>query len=108
MGSSSLSSQSLGLWSQRRFRLRHGEFVEDFLDDGLGVFLLGLGLESDGHAVAQDVLRDALNVLRRDEAAAAQEGVLTTASPKQGRKWPKKSAVFTIPSLLRSASQTSP
>ena len=32
--------------------LRHGEFVEDFLDDGLGVFLLGLGLECDRHAVA--------------------------------------------------------
>ena len=72
MGSSSLASQSLGLWSQRRFRLRHGEFVEDFLNDNFGVFLLGLGLEGDGHAVAQHVLCDALYILWCDEAAASQ------------------------------------
>ena len=53
-----LQSVVLELVSRRRIAvassdaLRHGEFVEDFLDDGLGVFLLGFGLECDRHAVA--------------------------------------------------------
>ena len=36
--------QALGLGDRK--------FVEDFLDDRLGGFLLGLGLERDGHAMA--------------------------------------------------------
>jgi len=45
------------------------------LDDGLGVFLLGLGREGDGHAVAQHILSDTLHVLWRDESASAQKRV---------------------------------
>ena len=49
--------------------------LEDHANDLLDGLALGLGLVGQDHAVAEDVGRDGLDVLGRDVAAAAQEGV---------------------------------
>ena len=56
-------------------RSRHLDALEDALDDLLGRHLLGLGLVGERDAVAQHVGADRLDVLGRDVAAVAQEGV---------------------------------
>ena len=53
----------------------HRQLIKNLLNDRLAGLLLGLGFVSDGDAVAQDIHADAFDVLRRDVAAAAQEGV---------------------------------
>ena len=74
--------QALGLGDRK--------FVEDFLDDRLGGFLLGLGLERDGHAMAEDVLRDAFDILRRDKAATPEEGVRLSREGEGHRGWARR------------------
>src|SRR5262249_47508750 len=58
-----------------RADLRDGHALEDALHHLVGVDLLGLGLVGDDDAVAQHVGTDRLHVLRRDVAAALEEGV---------------------------------
>ena len=55
--------------------LRDFDVLEELADDGLGRDLLGLGLVGEDDAVAQDVDAHGLDVLGRDVAAVAQEGV---------------------------------
>jgi len=54
-------------------RLRDGQFVEDFLNDGFAGFLFGFGFVGDGDAVAEDVHADGFDVLRGDVTAPAKE-----------------------------------
>src|SRR6266849_10826536 len=54
---------------------RHGQLIEDFLDDRLAGLLLRFGFIGDGDAVAEHIHADAFDVLGRDVAAAFEEGV---------------------------------
>ena len=51
------------------------EFIKNLLHDGFGGLLFGFGFVGDRHAVAEHVEAEALDVLRRHVAAAAQERV---------------------------------
>src|SRR5690348_16925106 len=53
--------------------LRDRDVLEDLRDDVVGGLALGLGLVRDQDAVAQHVVRDGLDVVRRDVAAARQQ-----------------------------------
>ena len=52
---------------------RHGQRVENLLDDVLRGDVFRLGLVADRDAMAQHVGREFLHVLRRDVAAAVEE-----------------------------------
>src|SRR5207248_924338 len=54
---------------------RHRELVEDALEQVFRGEVLGLGLVSDDDAVAQHVVTDRLDVLRRDVATAVEKGL---------------------------------
>ena len=54
---------------------RHGHLGEDPVEDLVGGGLLGLGLVAEEDPVAKDIMGHVLDVLRRDERAAADEGV---------------------------------
>src|SRR5436190_20085376 len=54
-------------------RLRDGQCVEDFLNDGFAGFFFGFGFVGDGVAVAEDVHAGGSGVLRCDVTAAATE-----------------------------------
>ena len=51
------------------------DVVEDALKDVVGAEALGIGLEADQDPVAHDVAGQALDVVRRDEVAAGEQGV---------------------------------
>src|SRR5262245_30853247 len=55
--------------------LRDRDVLEDLRDDVVGRLALRLGLVRDQDAVAKHVVRDRLDVVRRDVAAARQEGL---------------------------------
>src|SRR5260370_30777642 len=61
------------------FRSRHWQAGKDSFDDGFARDRFGLGFVADNDAVAQHVLADAFDILRRDVAAAIQKGVGTCA-----------------------------
>src|SRR6266540_4062624 len=54
--------------------LRHRQFIKNLLDDRLAGLLLRLRFVGDRHAVAEHIHADALDILRGDIAAPAQEG----------------------------------
>ena len=74
-----------------RHTSRHRQFIENFGHDGFAALFLRLGFVGDRHAVAQDVHADALDVLRRHVAAAAQEGVgLGGQGERDGGAWARR------------------
>src|SRR5262249_15989641 len=54
--------------------LGHGQRFQDLCNDVFGSDILRFGLVANRHAVAQHIQCEALHVLRRDVAAAVQEG----------------------------------
>src|SRR5262245_36782113 len=69
-----------------RAELRDGHAVDDALSLVVDIDLLGLGLVVDDDAGAQHVATDRLHVLRRDVAAALEEGVGLDGDGEVGRR----------------------
>src|SRR6516165_10860744 len=57
------------------FDLGHGDRFQHLADDVVGRGLLGFGLVGKQHAVAENVERHVLDILRRDIGATDQEGI---------------------------------
>ena len=56
---------------------RHGDVVEDSLQEVVGGEPLSVGFVADEDAMAHDVAGEALDVVRRHEVAAGEQGVAT-------------------------------
>src|SRR5690349_19866952 len=68
-------AKSRSFASLRMTRLRRFDLAQNTLHDLIAGDLFGFGLVGRQHAMPEDVGRDGLDVVRRHERAAAEEGV---------------------------------
>src|ERR1043165_725919 len=84
-GSKDCNRETIPVTVAPSVRLRYGQRVEDLLDDVRGGEVFGFRLVGHDNAMAQDVGRDGLDVLRGDVAAAVDKRISLGRQGKRNR-----------------------